>query len=162
MTANLSPNTQAILLLTAPLIAGRGKRFSDLLTPGEYRRLARRLREIGAQPADLMMPPANGPLSELRRVVDLGRIERLLTRGLLLSQAVERWRARAIWVVSRADRAYPRRLKTRLKEDSPALLYGCGDFEILETGGLAMVGSRKVDEALIEFTLGIGGPGRAA
>ena len=88
-------------------------------------------------------------------MIDRPRLERLLDRGFLLGQAVERWQARAIWVVSRTDRAYPRRLKARLKEDSPPILYGCGDAGILETGGLAVVGSRKVD-ALIEFTVRIG------
>jgi predicted Rossmann fold nucleotide-binding protein DprA/Smf involved in DNA uptake len=73
-----------------------------------------------------------------------------------LSQAVERWHTRAIWVVSRADAAYPGRLKARLKEDAPAVLYGCGDARLLDTGGLAVVGSRHVDEALIEYTEGIG------
>jgi len=46
---SLSQNTQAILLLTAPLIAGRGSSSSELLTPGEYKRLARHLREIQRQ-----------------------------------------------------------------------------------------------------------------
>jgi hypothetical protein len=61
---------------------------------------------------------------------------------------VERWSARAIWVMSRADANYPRRFKTRLKEDAPPLLYGCGDAELLEMGGLAVVGSRHVDDEL--------------
>jgi predicted Rossmann fold nucleotide-binding protein DprA/Smf involved in DNA uptake len=156
MSAPLSPNTRAILLLTAPLIAGRGKRSADLLTPGEYKRLAQRLREIGGQPADLMAPSGDRLIEECRGVIDRPRLERLLDRGFLLGQAIERWQARAIWVVSRADRAYPRRLKARLKEDSPPILYGCGDTGILETGGLAVVGSRKVDDTLIDFTVGIG------
>ena len=63
---------------------------------------------------------------------------------------IERWQARAIWVVSRADAEYPRRLKARLREDAPAVLYGCGDMALLETGGLAVVGSRRVDDALID------------
>ena len=54
MIPALSANTQAILLLTAPLIAGRGAASSDLLSPGEYKRLARHLREIQRQPADLI------------------------------------------------------------------------------------------------------------
>jgi predicted Rossmann fold nucleotide-binding protein DprA/Smf involved in DNA uptake len=48
------------------------------------------------------------------------------------------------------------RLKTRLKNDAPPVLYGCGDAAILDTEGLAVVGSRHVDEALIEFTNDIG------
>jgi predicted Rossmann fold nucleotide-binding protein DprA/Smf involved in DNA uptake len=59
-------------------------------------------------------------------------------------------------VVSRADAEYPRRLKTRLREDAPAVLYGCGDMALLETGGLAVVGSRHVDDALIDYTMAVG------
>jgi predicted Rossmann fold nucleotide-binding protein DprA/Smf involved in DNA uptake len=58
--------------------------------------------------------------------------------------------------MSRADPSYPKRLKARLKEDAPPLLYGCGDLALLEKGGLAVVGSRHVDEELISYTEGIG------
>ena len=58
--------------------------------------------------------------------------------------------------MSRADQEYPKRIKSRLKEFAPPVLYGCGDSTILDTGGLAIVGSRKVDEPLIEYTENIG------
>jgi predicted Rossmann fold nucleotide-binding protein DprA/Smf involved in DNA uptake len=80
----------------------------------------------------------------------------LLGRGFLLSQVIERWQARAIWVVSRADAEYPRRLKVRLREDAPAVIYGCGDMALLESGGLAVVGSRHVDDSLIDYTMAVG------
>lgn len=156
MSETLSDNTRAILLLTAPLIAGRSRRSTDLLTAGEYRRLAALLRETGGQPADLLSACADRGIEVCGRVIERGRLERLLGRGFLLSQALERWQARAIWVVSRADALYPRRLKVRLKHASPPVLYGCGDARILASGGLAVVGSRKVDEALLDFTRGIG------
>lgn len=154
---SMSANTQAILLLTAPLIAGREANAStDLLSPGEYRRLARQLRELQHQPADLLSSEADALIDACKAVVDRDRMKRLLARGFLLSQSLERWRARAIWVVSRADADYPRRLKARLKDEAPAILYGCGDADLLETGGLAVVGSRNVDEALVEYTENIG------
>lgn len=156
MTPVLSPNTQAILLLTAPLIAGRGTASSDLLSPGEYKRLARHLREIQRQPSDLISPDAAEILLACQPVIDESRLQRLLGRGFLLSQVVERWQARAIWVVSRADAEYPRRLKARLREDAPAVLYGCGDMSLLESGGLAVVGSRHVDDSLIDYTMAVG------
>jgi hypothetical protein len=56
MTPVLSPNTQVILLLTAPLIAGRGPVSSDLLSPSEYKRLASHLREIQRQPVAVFHP----------------------------------------------------------------------------------------------------------
>ena len=158
MTFELSANTKAILLLTAPLIAGRGKDQPSVkpLGSGEYRRLAHRLRELQRQPADLLTPGAREIVSECRIELDSERLERLLGRGFLLAQAVERWRTRAIWVLSRADADYPRRLKQRLGEDAPPVLCGCGDATVLRAGGLAVVGSRNVHEALIEYTVNVG------
>ncbi|MEX0958515.1 MAG: DNA-processing protein DprA [Burkholderiales bacterium] len=156
MSKSLSPNTQAILLLTAPLIAGRRDSSYELLKPGEYKRLARFLRDKQREPADLLVPDAQALFEECRQLIDGNRLKSLLARGFLLSQAVERWQTRAIWVVSRADAEYPRRLKSRLKEDAPPVLYGCGDAGLLDTGGLAVVGSRDVDDRLVEYTEGIG------
>jgi len=153
---SLSANTQAILLLTAPLIAARDKPSADLLTAVEYKRMARFLREMQQQPADLIAPDAQELLGERRQPIDRDRLERLLARGFLLSQAVERWQTRAIWVVSRADAEYPSRLKARLKEDAPPVLYGCGETAILDTSRLAVVGSRQVDDALVAYTEDIG------
>jgi DNA processing protein len=156
MIEPLSSNTQAILLLTAPLIAGRSEISSDLLSLSEYNRLARILREKQKQPADLIGPDAQNLLEFCARHLSRERLDALLGRGFLLSQAVERWNARAIWVVSRADARYPKRLKNRLKEDAPPVLYGCGDIALLEQGGLAVVGSRHVDDQLIAFTETVG------
>jgi len=156
MSTSLSSNTQAILLLTAPLIAGRSEPSSELMTLGEYNRLARALRDNQREPADLLGPEAGEVIRKCQGIIDAARLERLLGRGFLLSQAVERWQARAIWVVSRADSSYPRRLKARLKEDAPPVLYGCGDAAILEMGGLAIVGSRHVEDALVEYTENVG------
>lgn len=156
MTLVLSPNTQAILLLTAPLIAGRGTASPDLLSPSEYKRLARHLREIQRQPADLVSPGAAEILRACQPVIDESRLQKLLGRGFLLSQVIERWQARAIWVVSRADSEYPRRLKARLREDAPPVIYGCGDMSLLDSGGLAVVGSRHVDDTLIDYTMSVG------
>lgn len=156
MSFSLSPNTQAILLLTAPLIAGRATAPADLLSPGEYKRLARQLRESKREPADLLAHDRVALFDAIRHVVEIERLSRLLERGFLLSQAVERWQTRAIWVMSRADSDYPKRLKSRLKEDAPPILYGCGEPRILGTGGLAVVGSRNVDDELIAYTEEVG------
>jgi predicted Rossmann fold nucleotide-binding protein DprA/Smf involved in DNA uptake len=154
--APLTANTQAILLLTAPLIAGRAQDEEDLLTLGEFNRLTRLLLEKQKEPLDLLGPDG-AEMSQLAAAMfGAERLEKLLGRGFLLSQALERWHARAIWVVNRTDANYPQRLKTRLKDDAPPVLYGCGDIALLETGGLAVVGSRHVDEELTLYTEQIG------
>ena len=73
-----------------------------------------------------------------------------------MSQVVDRWQTRGIYVVSQYDDVYPVRLKQRLGEDAPPVLYGSGDIAALETGGLAVVGSRNVDADLIEYAEDIG------
>jgi DNA processing protein len=156
MIAPLTPNTQAILLLTAPLIAGRGEGSRDLLSLGDYNRFARILREKQKQPGDLLGPEADELVALCGELFGRPRLKALLGRGFLLSQAVERWNARAIWVISRADGAYPKKIKTRLKEDAPPVLYGCGEISLLETGGLAVVGSRQVDDTLTDYTQRVG------
>ena len=117
MIEPLTSNTQSILLLTAPLIAGRCETSRDLLSLGEYNRLTRILREKQKQPADLIGAEAEGLIELCAQPFGRARLDALLGRGFLLSQAVERWNARAIWVISRADGKYPRRLKAKLKEE---------------------------------------------
>ena len=152
MNTALSANTKAILLLASPLMAGNSRRQVRSLVAGEYRSLARFLHTCQAEPADLMGPRAEELIDRYDGPVDKTRLRALLDRGFLLSHAVERWQARAIWVMSRADDGYPRVLRERLKNDAPVLLFGCGLQEIMRTQGLAIVGSRDVPEALIEYT----------
>ena len=148
----LSRNTQAILLLAAPLIASGRSRKPDYLSAGEYRKLAIRLRSLQAQPSDLLGPDADKLIADCRPVIDAARLKSLLAGGFLLSQAVQQWQTRAIWVISRADDAYPRKLKERLRADAPILLYGCGQADMLHTSALAIVGSRNASESLLTYT----------
>lgn len=152
----ISPNTQASLLLTAPLILGRAPVCRDLLSPSEFKRLSRRLSDLHCHPEHLISSNASALIQACNDVIDAARLQRLLERGFLLSQAVERWHARAIWVVGSADPDYPQRLTTRLREDAPPVLYGCGDIGLVSTGGLAVVGSRFADDVLIDFAMSVG------
>ncbi|MDE0447004.1 MAG: DNA-processing protein DprA [Spirochaetaceae bacterium] len=151
-TDGLSANTTAILLLTAPLVVGSRRSQAPVLTAGEYRKLAPLLASHQTEPAALLESGADRLLAQCGDVVEEDRLTALLNRGFQLSQAVERWHARGIWVVSRADEAYPPSLKKRLKNDAPSVLYGCGVKEILYSRSLAVVGSREVTEPLIEYT----------
>ena len=69
--------------------------------------------------------------------------------------AVEEWTRQGIWVISRADATYPRALKLRLREAAPSLLYGIGNQELLDNGGLGVVGSRDADDEALQFTRAI-------
>ena len=152
MSLPVSEQTKAILLLTSPLIVGKPQRDGPkILTPTEYNKLASRLMELKRQPVDLLGNERDELVHNLADTLDSERLFQLLNRGLLMSQAIDQWQSRGIWIVSRADATYPRRLKAKLKQQAPPILFGCGEPSLLEQGGLGIVGSRKVDDAISEF-----------
>ena len=160
MNGELSQNAQAILLLTAPLLAGGSRPSVRPLPLGDYNNLVRHLRDTGMEPEDLLdsegLRELGDSWSRLRTRRTLEDVRRLLGRGFLLAQALERWSARAIWVVTRPDDGYPDRLRKKMRGKAPPVLYGCGDRGALDIGGLAVVGSRKVNEELVEYTERVG------
>ncbi len=156
MNTELSSNTKAILLLTAPLVVGKSMSSVRPLNSTEYGKLAHCLRECGRQPADLLEHVVADVLRKCLPEFDNERIVQLLERGFLLSQAVDHWQTRALWVVSRADPGYPKQFKKRLGHFAPPVLYGCGEATLLEHGGLAVVGSRNVADGLMEYAEDIG------
>ncbi len=152
----VSPNTEAILLLTAPLLIGKKAESPKPLAPREYHELATALIEIGRQPSDLLQDSTL--LGNIAHGSVVERVSRLLNRGLQLAQALDMWSQHGIKVLSRADHEYPRRLKMRLKDKAPPLLYCCGNLDLFNRRGLAVVGSRKVDEhfELVDYTDKVG------
>lgn len=152
----LSKTAQATLLLTSYF----SKASSDdvkPLTNGEWGRFALWLKERALNPADLLVPDPKELLngwSDER--VSPERIVQLLSRGHSLALAFEKWQRAGLWVVTRSDHEYPKRLKQRLKTDSPPVLFGCGNKDLLNSGGLAVVGSRNAGEQDLRFTDRVG------
>lgn len=78
---------------------------------------------------------------------ETGRLVRLLSRGGGLAIELERLESLGIWVLTRVDAYYPGRLKRRLQHAAPPVLFGAGQQELLGQPGLAVVGSRNVDDS---------------
>ncbi len=156
MNSTVSNNTQAILLLTAPLITSRREQSPELLSTSEFNRLMKVLYEKNREPSDLLGPEAPELMNAIGNSFDIERLNQLLQRGFLLTQVLDKWQTRSIFVISREDLEYPQRLKSRLQEHAPPVLYCCGDSTILNTGGLAIIGSRKIEESLVEYTENVG------
>src|SRR5262249_1424201 len=153
---SLSANTQAALLLTAPLIHGATELHASLLSPKEYRKVCSLLAGFNLQPSDLIQRKAAELPEELKTVVDDSHLLSLLDSGFQLTQALERWQTRGIWVASQRDEEYPGRISNRLPDHAPPVIYGCGERRLLELGGLAVVGSRAVDDWLTLYTEDVG------
>src|SRR5690606_30118206 len=88
--------------------------------------------------------------------VSPARVRRLLDRGMELSFAVEEWSREGIWVLSRGDDAYPTKLRKRLREAAPPLLFGVGDRGLLESPSLGIVGSRAANDRALDFARRLG------
>ena len=83
---------------------------------------------------------------------DIENILKLLSRSLELGVDLDRLYSKGINVVTRASSLYPRKLKKVLKDLAPPVLFYCGNISLLDKDGIGVVGSRKVEEAHIEFT----------
>jgi predicted Rossmann fold nucleotide-binding protein DprA/Smf involved in DNA uptake len=161
--AAISADTQSTLLLAAPL-RKRAKDSIAPLTPLEYTELVVALHAESMRPSDLLeasvaplLPKLAGRFSEkLRERVTADRLRRLLERGGQLALALTHWASSGIWVASRADEVYPARYKRKLGRSAPPIVYGIGPTELLERGGLAVVGSREPDASSQEFTERLG------
>ena len=139
----INNDIQAVLLLTLPLVRSSKDEYPPL-TPTEWNRLADWLQQKKIKPGDLLL---GDPATHFRDWNDkrcpIDRILFLLGRGVTLGIAMEKWQRAGIWILSRTDDNYPQRLTERLKENAPPILYGCGNQKLLNTGGVAVVGSRN-------------------
>ena len=153
---SVTPTTQAVLLLTAHFTKSGGGSAKPL-TPKEWARFALWLKEKSLTPERLLSGRLDELLEEWRdKTVTLDRVEVLLNRGSALALALEKWLRAGLWVMTRSDPDYPKRLKQRLREDSPALLFGCGDRGLLNRGGLAVIGSREAGDSDLAYSRAIG------
>lgn len=148
--SDLHPNTQATLMLVSRLRQPDNPEATPL-RPAEFLRVVMALKRMGLQPADLF---DNRNISRLSGTgtPDPERVGALLARGMALSMALEKWSAQGIWVIGWDDADYPVAYKRKLEEQAPPILYGLGERRLLDKGGLAIVGSRDVDDSGMAFT----------
>ncbi len=152
----LSEIAQATLLLTCYFSKAKNESAKPL-TAVEWGRFALWLKEKSKTPAELLASDPGPLLTGWHdKRVSTARILALLGRGHSLALAVEKWQRAGLWVVTRADPEYPKRLKSRLKASAPPVLFGCGDKSLLNAGGIAVVGSRHASDADLQFSKQLG------
>ncbi len=141
-----SADSQVILSLCSHLGLSSQSDVSPLSTR-EWNSVARRLYANTIQPEELL----HIETSQLFDLLDqdeplIKRITALLSRSGSLAIELERLESLGIEVLTRADTDYPVRYKQRLKENAPVLLYYSGERALLGQPGIAIVGSRNLDE----------------
>ena len=153
---NSTLQAEAVMLLTVSL----GKSESGIakpLTPREWGEFAGWLKARDRVPGDLLKEDLSGLLQGWEHPkVTIERLQALLGRGAMLGFALERWQRAGLWVLTRSDPEYPARLKRRLGQAAPAILFGCGNKSQLDATSVAVVGSRHADDADLRFAENIG------
>ncbi len=144
----ISPDSQALLLLCSHLGLSNDPENAPL-SLREWNMLARKIAA-----SSLARPSALPGLSaaDLQKSLDLAgpeaqRLAGLLARDGALATELERLAGLGIHPLTRADANYPERFRQRLKEIAPVVLFYAGCHELLGQPGLAVVGSRNLDEA---------------
>ena len=149
---DLSLNAQAIILLTAYFNKG-----DKPLTIMEYSKFASWLLLNNMKPSDLLELNAREVLEDWDDTkITQDRILSLLARGNAMAISLQKWQNCGIWIITRADPEYPVRLKKRLGQKAPPILYGAGNKKILNTKGVAIIGSRDASSDDLNFTFKLG------
>ena len=149
----LSADGQAVALLCSSLGLGAERELKPLSSREWHELSAALVRSQFGHPGELL---ARDPV-EIRDSLGVSsemaaRLARLLARGGQLAFELERLAGRGIWVLTRAEEAYPPRLKKLLRGAAPPVLYGAGPQSALEQSALALVGSRDADREALQFT----------
>ncbi len=143
---SITQDSQAILLLCSYL----GIYASSEVKPLNLRQwnsLARRLQDLSMRPGDLLGLSVAEIQEKLSVSADEAhRYSGLLARSGILAIELERLNSSGIQVLTRADDDYPAKYRERLKESAPSVLFFAGEKALLGQPGIAVVGSRNLNE----------------
>ena len=116
------------------------------LTLREWNPIARKLQAASLRPSDMLPLPDPDLRSKLDLDPDLvTRISQLTSRDI--QHELNRLKSLGIFPLTRADKDYPEKYRSRLKDSAPAVLFYSGEKALLGQPGIAVVGSRHLDEA---------------
>ncbi len=142
----MNPDSLALLLLCSQL--GLNDDSLKSMTLREWNPLARKLQAASLRPADLLQQSEPDLRSKLALDAELvTRILQLVSRSDEFQNELDRLAFFGIFPITRADKDYPERYRQRLKESAPAVLFYAGEKALLGQPGIAVVGSRHLDEA---------------
>lgn len=143
----LSPDSFALLLLCSHL----GLSDDDSIKPltlREWNPLVRKMQTASIRPADLLGLSQADLQTRLELPTEHAtRITKLTERANDLQYELTRLANLGIYPLTRADSDYPERYRQRLKDSAPAVLFYAGEKALLGQPGIAVVGSRHLDEA---------------
>jgi len=146
----MNQNSVAITVMCSHLCVGD---CIKPLEPKEWSQLAKQMIEHKIQPADLLNFSAEDFRSSFRfNNEQTERMLRLVGRSASMSFEISQYENMGIYIVTRADVDYPKKLKKALGNSCPPLFYYAGDLGLLETNSVGYVGARNISDEDLNFT----------
>jgi predicted Rossmann fold nucleotide-binding protein DprA/Smf involved in DNA uptake len=137
-------DARASLLLTDRSMAREGKP----LAPGEYWKV---LRALDNEPAKLLGADVSAFAKESAFFEkNQERLAQLLKDATRLAFHVEQLERSGFFILTPFDEEYPERLRERLGDLAPPVLYGVGPKRLLSAVGVGIVGSRDASDEAVE------------
>mgnify|MGYP001822379655 CR=1 FL=1 len=137
----LSDNAKAVVALTTRL----GDSARPSLSPTRWHRFATFLEDAGLRPADVFSPGFD-PKTVGVPDDEAEAIRQLLADAAPATVAAADLGNKGIWTLTVADDDYPAPLHERLGTLAPPVIFGAGTTSLLAESGIAIVGSRNVNE----------------
>ena len=145
----MNDRSTAIAVLCSHLCAGEGV---SPLEPKEYSSFAALLRARQLDPEAILRFGKQDFMQALDMTEEQAeRFLRLLDRSASLSFELSKYESMGITVLTRADAAYPKKLKEKLGNACPPLFYAAGDPAIAARSAIGFVGSRSIGDSDILF-----------
>lgn len=146
----LSDNAMCAVLLCSYI----GLRSDSAIKPlslGEWNSFLDKVIEKGLEPKVIFEKEID--LKEMFSYSDEEerRIKELCARGASMAFELDDLNKMGVYAITLFDADYPPLLKRRLKRKIPPVLFYAGDIRLAGKIGIAVVGSRDVDEAGVEF-----------
>ena len=114
------------------------------LTLKEWNGLGKTVNDMGYKIADLLKNEFTEKLPILEKQKE--QIKFLISRGFSIALKLQELENKGIYIVTQFDSDYPKYLKRKLREKMPPVLFYAGDITLAGKIGIAIVGSRDVDD----------------
>ena len=149
-----------VALLCAPMKPPTGEDFPSAgpLSPKKWFALAHRIAHSEFKSPGTLL---DADVPSLMHSLDFSESDALLIRQRLdlseeLDQELAQLYDREMWLVTVADPDYPARLLENIPTQAPPVLFGSGNLQSLQDGGLAVVGPRHASPSDLEYAAAIG------
>lgn len=146
---NLSEKSMAAVLLCTYIGIPDDSEIKPF-TPGEWEKLETVIGQKGLKIENVIDDPQI-LLDCGYEQSDVDRVLFLKSRGVNIALTLDKYESRGIKVITVFDEKYPPLLRRKLKLKSPAVLLYAGNIELIHKVGIGIVGSRVIDDEIIDF-----------